>query len=138
MLPHALPYIFSEICLILSYLQRVTMHYRQFFKKNINIHFLKNLTVTHGNALQIAPKPCYNEWKCIKLHVVTRWSYGNALHCGLPMLNKIKCTVTRVVTHWSYGITLHYSLSMFMEFGYVVTRSNIIVMAFVRGKSIST
>ena len=53
-LPYALPYMFSEICLILGYLQRVTTRYRQFFKKNsINIFFI-NLTVTRGNPLQIA------------------------------------------------------------------------------------
>ena len=57
-LPHALPYIFSEICLFLDYLQRVTTCYRQFFKKIIHIHFFINLTVTRGNTLQIAPKPC--------------------------------------------------------------------------------
>ena len=49
-LPHALPYIFSEICLILGYLQRVTVN---FLKKYIYIFFI-NLTVTRGNPLQIA------------------------------------------------------------------------------------
>ena len=53
-LPHALPYMFSEICLIFGYLQRVTTRYRQSFLKNsINIFFI-NLTVTRGNPLQIA------------------------------------------------------------------------------------
>ena len=33
-LPHTLPYIFSEICLVLSYLQRFTTSYRHFFSKN--------------------------------------------------------------------------------------------------------
>ena len=34
--PHALPLIFSEICLVLGYLQRFTTHYcRFFFKKSI-------------------------------------------------------------------------------------------------------
>ena len=37
---HALPYIFSEICLILGYLQRIT--------------FFIYLAVMHGNPLQIA------------------------------------------------------------------------------------
>ena len=54
-LPHALPYVFSEIYLVLGYLERVTMRYRQFFKKNINIHFFINLMVSRGNTLQIAP-----------------------------------------------------------------------------------
>ena len=53
-LPYALPYIFSEICLILGYLQRVTTRYRQFFKKNSIYIFFINLTVTRGNPLQIA------------------------------------------------------------------------------------
>ena len=51
---NALPYIFSEICLILGYLQRVIMRYRQFFKKIVYIYFFINLTVTRGNPLQIA------------------------------------------------------------------------------------
>ena len=50
---NALPYIFSEIFLVLGNLQRVTMRYRQTYKKYIYI-FLKKLTVTCGNALQIA------------------------------------------------------------------------------------
>ena len=52
-LPHALPYIFSEIFLVLGNLQRVTTRYRQFYKKYIYTIFFK-LTVTRGNALQIA------------------------------------------------------------------------------------
>ena len=58
-LPHALPhaslYIFSEICLVLGYLQRVTTRYRHFFFKKYKYIFFINLTVTCGNALQIAP-----------------------------------------------------------------------------------
>ena len=50
-LPQALPYIVSEICLILGYLQRVTVN---IFKKMVYIYFFINLTVTHGNLLQIA------------------------------------------------------------------------------------
>ena len=53
-LPHALPYIFSEIFLVLGILQRVTTRYRQIYKKYIYTIFLKKLTVTRGNALQIA------------------------------------------------------------------------------------
>ena len=45
-LPHALPYIISEIFLHLGYLQRVTTCYRHFFFLNVNIHFFLNLTVT--------------------------------------------------------------------------------------------
>ena len=42
-----------------GYLQRVTTRYRQFFKKDIDIHFFFiNLMVTRGNPLQIAPEPC--------------------------------------------------------------------------------
>ena len=37
-LQHVLPYIFSEIFLVLGYLQRVATRYRQFFEKNIYIH----------------------------------------------------------------------------------------------------
>ena len=55
-LPYALAYIFSENCLILGYLQRVTTCYRQFFTKIVYIYFFINLTVTHGNPLQIAQK----------------------------------------------------------------------------------
>ena len=42
----ALPYIFSEIYLVLCYLQRVTTRYHHFFKRNINIYFFVNLMVT--------------------------------------------------------------------------------------------
>ena len=51
-LSYALPYIFSEICLILGYLQCATTRYHQFFNKII--YFFINLTVTRGNPLQIA------------------------------------------------------------------------------------
>ena len=40
----------TEICLILRYLQRVTIN---FFKKIVYMFFI-NLTVTRGNPLQIA------------------------------------------------------------------------------------
>ena len=45
----------SGMCsgIILNGLQRVTINF--FLKKNINIHFFINLTVTRGNALQISP-----------------------------------------------------------------------------------
>ena len=39
-MPHALPYIFSEIWLVLGNLQQFTVRYRQLFLKDINI-FLK-------------------------------------------------------------------------------------------------
>ena len=39
-LPHALPYILSEICLVLENLQWVTTRYRQIYKKYI-YYFLK-------------------------------------------------------------------------------------------------
>ena len=54
-LPRALPYRFSEICLVLCCFQRANTVI--LFKKNINIHFFINLIVTRGNAWQIAPKP---------------------------------------------------------------------------------
>ena len=47
-------HILSVICLILCYLQQVTTCFCQFFKKLIDIFFI-NLTVPHGNPLQIAP-----------------------------------------------------------------------------------
>ena len=53
-LPHALPYIFSDICLVLGYWLRVTTRYRHFLLKNVNVFFI-NLTVSRGNTLQIAP-----------------------------------------------------------------------------------
>ena len=40
-MPHALPYIFSEIWLVLGNLQQVTVRYRQLFLKDINIFFYK-------------------------------------------------------------------------------------------------
>ena len=40
-LPHVLPYIFSEIFLVLGYLQRVTTCYRYFFKKILIYIFYK-------------------------------------------------------------------------------------------------
>ena len=54
-LPYALPYIFSEICLILGYLQRITTRYHQFLKKIVYIYFFIDLMVTRGNPLQVAP-----------------------------------------------------------------------------------
>ena len=51
---HVLPYSFSKFSMVWAYLQRVTTRYRQIYKKiYINI-FLKKMTVTHGNELQIA------------------------------------------------------------------------------------
>ena len=47
-------YIFSEISLVLCFLQRVTMPYRHFLKKK-NMHFLINLTRMHCNTWKIAP-----------------------------------------------------------------------------------
>ena len=48
------------------YLQRVTTRYCQFLLKNINLYFFFiNLTVTRGNALEIAPnhaKLSENAW----------------------------------------------------------------------------
>ena len=43
-----------------GYLQQVTTRYRQIYKKKqmYNNVFFKKLTVTRGNPLQIAPKPC--------------------------------------------------------------------------------
>ena len=42
-----------------GYLQQATTRYRQIYKKKMyNNVFLKKLTVTRGNPLQIAPKPC--------------------------------------------------------------------------------
>ena len=52
---HALPYIFSKICLVLGYLQRDTTRYRQFSLK-IFIYTFIDLMVKRGNPLQIAPK----------------------------------------------------------------------------------
>ena len=41
-----------------DYFQRVTTRYRQIYKKMyMNIFFKKELRVTHGNPLQIVPKP---------------------------------------------------------------------------------
>ena len=68
-LPHALPYVLSDICLVLDYLQRVTTRYHHFLKKTINIYFFVNLTVTRGNALQIAlnhSKLSENVWYCVR------------------------------------------------------------------------
>ena len=54
MLPHTLLYIFSQFSMVWGYLQRVTTRYHQIYKKiYINI-FLKILTVTDSNLLQIA------------------------------------------------------------------------------------
>ena len=70
-LPHALPYIFSEICLVLGNLQRVTTRYRQIYKKHVYYFFKK----IDGNALQIAQNQA-------NLSMVTRSSHGNPLHYG--------------------------------------------------------
>ena len=51
---HVLPYSFSKFSMVWNYMQRVTTRYRQIYK-NIYVNiFLKKMTVTHGNALQIA------------------------------------------------------------------------------------
>ena len=52
-LPHALPYILFESCLVLGYLQRVTSRSHQFFLLNINTCIFYKFG---GNALEIAPK----------------------------------------------------------------------------------
>ena len=76
---HVLPYIFCKFSMVWGYLQHVTTRYHQIYKKiYINI-FLKKMTVTHGNALQIAQKPGKSQRKCTVTHVITRSSYGNAL-----------------------------------------------------------
>ena len=36
------------------YIQRATTRYRQIYEKNIYEYIFKKITVTHGNALQIA------------------------------------------------------------------------------------
>ena len=36
------------------YFQRATTRYRQIYEKNIYEYIFKKITVTHGNALQIA------------------------------------------------------------------------------------
>ena len=41
-----------------DYLQRFTTRYRQIYEKMYTNSFLKKLTVTRGNPLQIASKPC--------------------------------------------------------------------------------
>ena len=54
MLPHVIPYIFTQFSMLWGYLQRVTKRYCQIYKKiSINIIY-KKLTVTGGNPLQIA------------------------------------------------------------------------------------
>ena len=53
-LPKALPYIFSEICLVLGYLQLVTTRYHQFVFKRI-LMFFKKLTLARANPLKIVP-----------------------------------------------------------------------------------
>ena len=43
MLPHALPYTFSQFSMVWGILQRFTMRYTKFIKQNINSYFfLKN------------------------------------------------------------------------------------------------
>ena len=54
-LPHALTYIFSEVYVVLGYVQRITMPYHHHFFLNIKIYFFINLTVICGNVLQITP-----------------------------------------------------------------------------------
>ena len=57
-LTHALLHIFSQFSMVWGLFATVTTRYRQIHKKMyINI-FFKKLTVTRGNPLQIAPKPC--------------------------------------------------------------------------------
>ena len=51
---HTLPYIFFKFSMVWGYLQRVTMRYHQIYKKKYINTFFKKMTVTRGNALQIA------------------------------------------------------------------------------------
>ena len=116
---------FSDIRLVLGYLQCATTRYHNFSFLNTNIFFFINLTVTRGNELQIVPNLAKLK-KCMVTCVTTRWNYGKTLHYGLSILNWEKmygnaCThvVTRVVTRWSYVNALHYGLSMSVRFGNV-------------------
>ena len=43
MLPHTLPYIFSQLSIVRGYLQRITTSCRQFYKTVILISFFKKI-----------------------------------------------------------------------------------------------
>ena len=86
-LPHALSYIFSEICLLLGYLQRVTTRFHHFFKKSFIIIFtFINLMVTCCNSSQISPKPYWTDSKCrvmcMVTHCIMAYSYIESLLMG--------------------------------------------------------
>ena len=54
LLPQTLRYIFSQCSMVWGYFQRVTMHYRQIYKKYIYIDkFFLKVMVTHGDTLQM-------------------------------------------------------------------------------------
>ena len=51
---HGLPYIFSKFSMVWGYLQRVTTRNHEIYNKTHINTFFKKMTVTRGNALQIA------------------------------------------------------------------------------------
>ena len=70
-------------------------------------------------------------------HVVTRWGYGSAFNYDLSILNWWKMYGSACGN--GYDNALDYGLPFFIKFDNVfATHSNIIGMAFVRGKGIST
>ena len=81
-LPHALPYIFSQFSMVSGYLPRVNVN----FIKNIYINiFLKN----DGSAWQHvanSPKPGNYQTK----YTIKRVIYGNTLHYDLSMFAEFK------------------------------------------------
>ena len=70
---------FGAICIELL---RVTVK----FIKNIYYIIFKKLTVTRCKK----PKPGKSQRKCTVTHVVTRSSYGNAMHYGLSMFREFE------------------------------------------------
>ena len=69
-LPHTLPYIFSQFTMVLGYLQHITAK----FKKCILIFFFKIMMAARGNTLQIAQN-----------HANLRENICKALNYGLSM-----------------------------------------------------
>ena len=130
MLPHALPYISSEFCMVW---ELFAMHYHALpsdLQKNISQYFLKKITVTRGNALQITQNqanlrkniqsrveamvtryikayPCLqslimygNKFKMTKIEVTE--GYGNFSNMAYPCFQSLKsCHVIPVSARFS-------------------------------------
>ena len=117
-LPHRLPYAFSDIYLILSYLQWVTMRYRQLFLKNsIYIFYKFELRKMSGSPLQVSQNQAnlrenFTVTRVVThvvTYVVTHLSQGKALHQGISCFQSLAMCGKVFKTNWSgFSLTKRY------------------------------